>query len=51
MYMNFEYLSARSEKFRRRFPGGIYPSDTPRLRVDDVPQQGAISEYANSATA
>ena len=51
MYMNFEYLAARSEKFLRKSPNGIYPSDTPRLRVDDLPQRSLTSDHVkNPAT-
>jgi hypothetical protein len=38
MYMNFEYLAARSERLLQRSPSGTYPSDTPRLYVSDLPQ-------------
>jgi hypothetical protein len=51
MYMNFEYLAARSEEFLRKSPSGVYPSDTPRLRVGDLPQPGVTSDYVKTTTA
>jgi hypothetical protein len=51
MYMNFEYLAARSQKFLRKSPNGIYPSDTPRLHVGDLPQSTVTSDYVKIPTA
>lgn len=51
MYINFEYLAARSEKFLRKFPSGLYPSDTPRLLVGELSQPRVTSDYIKNTAA
>ena len=35
-YQNFEYLAALSKEWRAKHPAGVYPSNVPRMPLDDV---------------
>lgn len=51
IYMNFEYLAARSRKLMVDFPDGIYPANTPRLTVATPEHAERVRQSNGTASA